>query len=101
MTDAYWKKRAAELEHHEPAHKTQGKSLEDTLNGVPGLSPPPPSPPLPSTSPPGGHNREIDIGNALAAKNCSQHGAAATASTKKPPGTTRNFRRPSTGSLHT
>lgn len=43
MTDAYWKKRAKELEQqqHKPAHETQGKSLEDALNSIPGLPPAP------------------------------------------------------------
>lgn len=39
MTDAYWKKRAQEMPHHEPAHKTQNKSLDDALNSIPGMPP--------------------------------------------------------------
>jgi len=66
MTDDYWKKRAAELaqQHHEPAHKTQGKSLEDVLNGVPGL------PPQPGGSP--HNNGEIDM-NAVLAQRLAGH----------------------------
>jgi hypothetical protein len=67
MTDAYWKKRAQEMEHHEPAHKTQGKSLEDTLNGIPGLPPAAPAPGHPASN-----NREVDIQSALVSRIAAQ-----------------------------
>lgn len=64
MTDEYWKKRAAELNHYEPAHKTQGKNLDDYLNGVPGL-PKSPGTPMPN-------NGEVDVTSRLMARLAQQ-----------------------------
>lgn len=57
MTDEYWKKRAADMEHHQPAHTTQGKSLDDVLSGVPGM------PSLPGHN---NNNGEIDASQIMA-----------------------------------
>ena len=58
MTDEYWKKRARDLEHHQPAHISQNKSLDDVLNNVPGM------PPSPNAARP--NNSEIDMSALLA-----------------------------------
>ncbi len=65
MTDEYWKKRAEELEHHEPAHQTQGKTLDDVLNSVPGMPGPA------STRPVVSNNGEVDM-NAVMAQRLAQ-----------------------------
>lgn len=43
MTDAYWKKRAEQMPHYEPAHKVQNKNLEDLLGNIPGATSHPPT----------------------------------------------------------